>query len=244
MFLPHTDDTDTETTHPHTHTHTTLTHTHTFNRTDDDRIVFGGWARMAIPTTSVSIAEVKPPRVGESKPSAVIADVVIETAGVWCVWCVCHWVCRCGVCVCDAVCMRGEACACVERGNVCVCVHWMYLRCVGYHIVWDTNITYLLFALFTSPLFYALYIVYTHSLPCSYLVTIHHTLQNLIPLCDHLVHTIIQYIFMIITKNNIFHCTPFIPLPPIHCTPFIPSPLSCPPPPPHTHHRHASGCQS
>lgn len=44
-------------------------------------MAFRGWARMASSLTSFAISEVKPPRVGENKPSAVVADVVIDTNG-------------------------------------------------------------------------------------------------------------------------------------------------------------------
>jgi intron-binding protein aquarius len=42
-------------------------------------VVFRGWARMATPIDSFTIIEVKKPNVGENKPAAVTADVVIDT---------------------------------------------------------------------------------------------------------------------------------------------------------------------
>lgn len=50
-------------------------------RDDDDNLVFKGWARMAVPVEQFGIIEVRKPNVGEDKPSAVEADVVIDTRG-------------------------------------------------------------------------------------------------------------------------------------------------------------------
>lgn len=48
---------------------------------DDNPVVrFHGWARMAHAMESFNIIEVKPPKVGENKPAAVTADIVIDTA--------------------------------------------------------------------------------------------------------------------------------------------------------------------
>ena len=49
---------------------------------DDDKPVvrFHGWARMALPMEAFNIIEVKPPKVGENKPAAVTADIIIDTA--------------------------------------------------------------------------------------------------------------------------------------------------------------------
>jgi intron-binding protein aquarius len=41
---------------------------------------FHGWARMALPLHAFNVIEVKPPRVGEAKPAAVTADIIIDTA--------------------------------------------------------------------------------------------------------------------------------------------------------------------
>ena len=41
---------------------------------------FHGWARMALPVHTFNVIEVKPPRVGDSKPAAVTADIIIDTA--------------------------------------------------------------------------------------------------------------------------------------------------------------------
>ncbi|GIL75166.1 hypothetical protein Vretimale_7780 [Volvox reticuliferus] len=46
---------------------------------DDDRVRFAGWARMALPLNSFKITEVRKPNVGEAKPAAVTANVVIDT---------------------------------------------------------------------------------------------------------------------------------------------------------------------
>jgi len=48
---------------------------------DDNPVVkFHGWSRMALALEAFNIIEVKPPRVGENKPAAVTADIVIDTA--------------------------------------------------------------------------------------------------------------------------------------------------------------------
>ncbi|EFJ49751.1 hypothetical protein VOLCADRAFT_104194 [Volvox carteri f. nagariensis] len=46
---------------------------------DDDRVRFAGWARMALPLNSFKITEVRKPNVGDAKPAAVTANVVIDT---------------------------------------------------------------------------------------------------------------------------------------------------------------------
>ena len=38
---------------------------------DDDSVKFAGWARMALPTRSVKVTEVRKPNVGENTPAAV-----------------------------------------------------------------------------------------------------------------------------------------------------------------------------
>ena len=45
---------------------------------DEDKVVFRGWARMALPTDSFSVVEVRKPNVGEAKPAAVTAEIVIN----------------------------------------------------------------------------------------------------------------------------------------------------------------------
>ena len=50
-------------------------------RDDDDKVVFKGWARMALPIEQFSIIEVRKPNVGENKPAGVEADVVIDLKG-------------------------------------------------------------------------------------------------------------------------------------------------------------------
>ena len=44
-------------------------------------VKFSGWARMALPLAGFDIIEVRPPKVGEAKPAAVVADVVVNTMG-------------------------------------------------------------------------------------------------------------------------------------------------------------------
>jgi intron-binding protein aquarius len=44
------------------------------------RVVFGGWARMAVPPVSVRIVEVCKPKVGEAKPAGVTAEIQIDLA--------------------------------------------------------------------------------------------------------------------------------------------------------------------
>jgi len=44
-------------------------------------VQFRGWARMALPIAGFDIIEVKAPKVGETKPAAVTADIVISTHG-------------------------------------------------------------------------------------------------------------------------------------------------------------------
>ncbi|GAX76342.1 hypothetical protein CEUSTIGMA_g3788.t1 [Chlamydomonas eustigma] len=46
---------------------------------DNDRVRFAGWARMALPMTSFKITEVRKPNVGENKPAAVTAEVLVDT---------------------------------------------------------------------------------------------------------------------------------------------------------------------
>ena len=50
-------------------------------RDDEDNIVFKGWARMALPIVDFAVIEVQKPNVGEARPAAVTADIVINTAG-------------------------------------------------------------------------------------------------------------------------------------------------------------------
>lgn len=51
-------------------------------RDDDDKVVFRGWARMALPIEQFSIIEVRKPNVGENKPAGVEADVIINLKGI------------------------------------------------------------------------------------------------------------------------------------------------------------------
>lgn len=52
-----------------------------FCRDDDDKVVFKGWARMALPIEQFSIIEVRKPNVGENKPAGVEADVIVDLKG-------------------------------------------------------------------------------------------------------------------------------------------------------------------
>ena len=45
---------------------------------DDAQVVFGGWARMALPITTFAIVEVAKPNIGEKQPSRVRADVSVN----------------------------------------------------------------------------------------------------------------------------------------------------------------------
>lgn len=46
-------------------------------RTEDGEVMFGGWARMALPISSFAVVEVAKPHIGEKKPSRVRADVSV-----------------------------------------------------------------------------------------------------------------------------------------------------------------------
>lgn len=46
-------------------------------QSEDGDIVYGGWARMALPITSFAVVEVSKPHIGEKKPSRVRADVSV-----------------------------------------------------------------------------------------------------------------------------------------------------------------------
>lgn len=45
--------------------------------TEDGEVMFGGWARMALPISSFAVVEVAKPHIGEKKPSRVRADVAV-----------------------------------------------------------------------------------------------------------------------------------------------------------------------
>lgn len=45
---------------------------------EDNQVIFGGWARMALPLHSFSIVEVAKPNIGEKQPSRVRADVTVN----------------------------------------------------------------------------------------------------------------------------------------------------------------------
>ena len=45
---------------------------------DDGQVVFGGWARMALPITTFAIGEVAKPNIGEKQPARVRADVSVN----------------------------------------------------------------------------------------------------------------------------------------------------------------------
>lgn len=46
-------------------------------KTEDGDVMFGGWARMALPIASFAVVEVAKPHIGEKKPSRVRADVSV-----------------------------------------------------------------------------------------------------------------------------------------------------------------------
>lgn len=46
---------------------------------EDDKVVWAGWSRMATPIVSFTITEVRKPNVGEVKPAAVTAELVLDT---------------------------------------------------------------------------------------------------------------------------------------------------------------------
>lgn len=46
-------------------------------KTEEDEVMFGGWARMALPIASFAVVEVSKPHIGEKKPSRVRADVSV-----------------------------------------------------------------------------------------------------------------------------------------------------------------------
>lgn len=50
-------------------------------RNRDEEVVFGGWARMAMPTKGFRVTEVRAPNIGEVKPARVLAEVKITVAG-------------------------------------------------------------------------------------------------------------------------------------------------------------------
>lgn len=54
---------------------------HAPHRDDDDKVVFNGWARMAVPLQDFSVIEVRKPNVGENKPASVTADAVFTGQG-------------------------------------------------------------------------------------------------------------------------------------------------------------------
>ena len=45
---------------------------------DDGQVVFGGWARMALPLLTFCIVEVAKPNIGEKQPSRVRADITVN----------------------------------------------------------------------------------------------------------------------------------------------------------------------
>ena len=45
---------------------------------EDNELIFGGWARMALPLQSFSIVEVAKPNIGEKQPSRVRADITVN----------------------------------------------------------------------------------------------------------------------------------------------------------------------
>lgn len=60
-------------------------------RDDEDKVVFQGWARMAVPLLDFSVIEVRKPNLGENKPGGVTADAVFTVAGERKVTCTFLW---------------------------------------------------------------------------------------------------------------------------------------------------------
>lgn len=48
-----------------------------YRKSEEDEVVFGGWARMALPIASFAVVEVSKPHIGEKKPSRVRADISV-----------------------------------------------------------------------------------------------------------------------------------------------------------------------
>lgn len=46
-------------------------------KSEEDEVVFGGWARMALPVASFAVIDVAKPHIGERKPSRVRADISV-----------------------------------------------------------------------------------------------------------------------------------------------------------------------
>jgi len=46
---------------------------------EEDKVVFKGWARMALPLQAFNVVEVRKPNVGQNKPASVKADILLDT---------------------------------------------------------------------------------------------------------------------------------------------------------------------
>ncbi len=46
---------------------------------EEDKVIFKGWARMALPLQAFSVVEVRKPNVGQNKPASVRADILLDT---------------------------------------------------------------------------------------------------------------------------------------------------------------------
>ncbi len=46
---------------------------------EEDKVVFKGWARMALALQAFKVVEVRKPNVGQNKPASVKADILLDT---------------------------------------------------------------------------------------------------------------------------------------------------------------------
>ena len=46
---------------------------------EEDKVIFKGWARMALPLQAFNVVEVRKPNVGQNKPASVKADILLDT---------------------------------------------------------------------------------------------------------------------------------------------------------------------
>ncbi|CAK0785152.1 hypothetical protein CVIRNUC_008358 [Coccomyxa viridis] len=50
-----------------------------WDQDEEDKVVFKGWARMALPVQAFNVVEVRKPNVGQNKPASVTADILLDT---------------------------------------------------------------------------------------------------------------------------------------------------------------------
>ena len=46
---------------------------------EEDKVIFKGWARMALPLQAFNVVEVRKPNVGQNKPASVRAEILLDT---------------------------------------------------------------------------------------------------------------------------------------------------------------------